>query len=75
MPFEFLGQSFHNPVGGNSDGFAGIVERVLNNRAVLLLAQDDANRRSFSFFPGLSILSSQVELHLPDELGFEFANL
>ena len=75
LAFQRLRQRPGDFVGRHTYRFSGVVQDIFDNRAILLLAENDADGRIFVFLADLPVQRGQVELHLADELRLEFADL
>ena len=72
LAIQFLRQCFGDFISGHADGFAGIVQSVLDDSTTLFLAKNDSDGRVFILLANLSVQRGQIKLHLTDKLWLEF---
>jgi hypothetical protein len=72
---EFLGQGGKDAVFGDADGFGGVTQGVFDGGLFLALAEDDADGGGLAVFADGVVEEREVELHLADVFGLEFADL
>ena len=75
LPLKFFGQALDDAVSCYAYRFRRIIKGILDNGAVLSLAEDDADGGILPLLPHLAVERSQIELHLADKLRLELTHL